>query len=99
MVKTRRGWYLVDIKTDEADKRIKDEKEAALEARRASMVKRCDNKIARRRSQAKQREAALTEELSRAQATVEAKQKEMEVAQKLAAELSRRKSKNLRIVA
>jgi len=99
MVKTRRGWYLVDVKTDEADKRIKDEKEAALEARRASMVKRCDNKIARRHSQAEQREAALAEELSRAQATVDAKQEEIEVAHRLAAELSRRKSKNLRIVA
>lgn len=84
----------MDIKTDEADRRIKDEKEAALEARRASMVKRCDSKIARRRSQAERREAILAEELSRAQAADEAK-REVELAHRLAAELSRRRSKHL----
>lgn len=98
MVKTRRGWYLVDIKTDENDKRIKNEKEDALEARRAAIVKRGDNKIARRRLQTEQREAVLAEELSRAQKTAEAKQEEIEVTHRLAAELSRRKSKDLRIV-
>lgn len=70
-------------------------KEDALETRRASMVKRCDNKIARRRLQAEQREVILAEELSRAQAAVEAKQEEVELAHRLAAELSRRKSKDL----
>ncbi|XP_018313476.1 cilia- and flagella-associated protein 53 [Mycetomoellerius zeteki] len=96
MVKTRRGWYLVDIKTDENDKRIKNEKEDALEARRAAIVKRGDNKIARRRLQTEQREAVLAEELSRAQKTAEAKQEEIEVTHRLAAELSRRKNKEVK---
>ncbi|XP_024892914.1 vicilin-like seed storage protein At2g18540 [Temnothorax curvispinosus] len=96
MVKIRRGWYLIDIKTEEDDRRIKDEKEAALEARRASMVERCDNKIARRRSQAEQREAVLAEELSRARAADEAKQAEIELADRLAAELSRRKNEKVK---
>ncbi|EGI69096.1 PREDICTED: cilia- and flagella-associated protein 53-like [Acromyrmex echinatior] len=92
MVKTRRGWYLTDIKTDQNDKRIKDEKEDALEASRAEIVKRGDNKIVRRRLQAEQREAALVEELLNAQKAVEAKQEEIEVTHRLAAELSRRKN-------
>jgi len=96
-MKTRRGWYLLDTKADENDKRIKDEKEDVLEASRAVIVKRGDNKIARRRLQAEQREAALMEELSNAQKAVEAKQQEIEVTHRLAAELSRRKSKDLRI--
>ncbi|XP_011863931.1 PREDICTED: axoneme-associated protein mst101(2)-like isoform X2 [Vollenhovia emeryi] len=91
MVKARRGWYLVDTKVDQDDRKLRDEREAALEARRASMVKRCDKKIARRRTQAEQREALLTEERSRAGAAAEAKQEEIELAHRLAAELSRRK--------
>ncbi|KYN04695.1 PREDICTED: calponin homology domain-containing protein DDB_G0272472-like [Cyphomyrmex costatus] len=96
MLKTRRGWYLVDIKTDENDKKIKDEKEDALEARRAAIVKRGDNKIARRRSQAEQREAIIAEELSRAQKAIESTQEEIEVAHRLAAELSRRKNEEVK---
>ncbi|KYN23341.1 PREDICTED: meiosis-specific nuclear structural protein 1-like [Trachymyrmex cornetzi] len=96
MVKTRRGWYLLDIKTDENDKRIKDEKEDALEARRAAIVKRGDYKIARRRLQAEQREAALVEELSNAQKAAEAKQEEIEVTHRLAVELSRRKNEEVK---
>ena len=88
----------MDRKTDEYDKRIIDEKEDALEASRATIVKQGDNNIARRRLQAKQREAALVEELSNAQKAVEAKQEEIEVTHRLAAELSQRKSKDLRIV-
>lgn len=87
----------MDIKTEEDDRRIKDKKEAALEARRASMVKRCDKKIARRRSQAEQREAILAEEWSRGRAAVEAKQEEIELAHRLAAELSQRRSKDLQM--
>ncbi|KYN33198.1 hypothetical protein ALC56_12531 [Trachymyrmex septentrionalis] len=96
MVKTRRGWYLVDRKTDEYDKRIIDEKEDALEASRATIVKQGDNNIARRRLQAKQREAALVEELSNAQKAVEAKQEEIEVTHRLAAELSQRKNEEIK---
>ncbi|XP_018059910.1 PREDICTED: meiosis-specific nuclear structural protein 1-like [Atta colombica] len=95
-MKTRRGWYLMDTKTDENDKRIKDEKEDVLEASRAVIVKRGDNKIARRRLQAEQREAALMEELSNAQKAVEAKQQEIEVTHRLAAELSRRKNEEVK---
>ncbi|XP_011699501.1 PREDICTED: meiosis-specific nuclear structural protein 1-like [Wasmannia auropunctata] len=96
MVNSRQGWYWVDAKTHEDDRRIKDKKEAALEAGRASMVKRCDNKIARRRAQAEQREVALAEELSRVQAAVEAKQEEIEVTHRLAAELSRRRNEEVK---
>lgn len=81
---------------NEDDRRIK-EKEAALEARRASMMKRCDNKIARRRSQAEQREAILSEELSHV-ADVDARQEEIELTHRLAAELSRRRSTDLRVI-
>lgn len=87
----------MNIKTDEDDRRIRDEKEDALEARRASMIKRCDEKIARRRSLAEQREAVLAEEFSRARAADVAKREDIELAHRLAAELSRRRSKDLRI--
>lgn len=87
----------MDEKTDRNDKRIRDEKKDAS-ARRISMVKRSDQKRALRRSQAEQREAILEEKLSRARAAVEAKKEEIELAHKLAAELSRRRSKDLQIV-
>lgn len=98
MVKTRKGWYLVDIKTDEDDKRKKDEKEIQLEMRRAAMVKRCDAKIARRHLQAEQREICEKEKLLHAQKLIDLKQREIEVTNRLAAELSLRKSKDLRII-
>lgn len=79
----------MDIKTDEDDRKIK-EKEAALETRRASVIKRCDKKITRR-SRAEQREAILSEKLSHV--AVDTKQEEIELTHRLAAELSRRKGK------
>lgn len=88
MVKTRRGWYLVDIKKDE---RI--EKEVALETRRAEMMKQCDAKIARRHLQAAQQEICEKKKLLHAQKLIDLKQKELEVTHRLAAELSLRKSK------
>lgn len=97
MVKTRRGWYLVDIKADE-DERKRDEKEVVLEMRRAAMVKRCDAKIARRHLQAEQRETCKKEKLLHAQRLIDLKQREIEVTHRLAAELSLRKSKELYIV-
>lgn len=95
MVKTRRGWYLVDIKMDEDDKKKKYEKEIELEMRRAAMSKPCDAKIARCHLQAKQRETCEKEKLLHAQKLIDLKQKEIEVTHKLAAELLLRKSKNL----
>lgn len=95
MVKTRRGWYLVDIKIDEDDKRKKCEKEIQLEMGRIAMLKRCNAKIAQCHLQAKQQETCEKEKLLHAQKLIDRKQKEIEVTHKLAAELSLRKSKNL----
>ncbi|KAM0730592.1 hypothetical protein ACS0PU_002921 [Formica fusca] len=97
MVKTRKGWYLVDIKTDEDDKRKKDEKEIQLEMRRAAMVKRCDAKIARRHLQAEQREICEKEKLLHAQKLIDLKQREIEVTNRLAAELSLRKNEEIKL--
>ncbi|XP_029666152.1 trichohyalin-like isoform X2 [Formica exsecta] len=94
---TRKGWYLVDIKTDEDDKRKKDEKEIQLEMRRAAMVKRCDAKIARRHLQAEQREICEKEKLLHAQKLIDLKQREIEVTNRLAAELSLRKNEEIKL--
>lgn len=88
----------MNMKTDEDDRRLRDEKRDLLEAERLLIMKRCDKKIVRRRSLAEQREAVLAEELSRARAADVAKQEDIELAHRLAAELSRRRSKDLRIV-
>lgn len=92
MVKTRKGWYLVDIKTDGEDKRKNDGKEIQLEMSRAELIKQCDAKIARRHLKAEQREICEKEKLLQAQKLIDLKQREIEVTNRLAAELSLRKS-------
>lgn len=91
MVKVRRGWYLVD--TTNQEKKEKDEKEDELQRRRAVLMKRCDNKITQRRLQAEQREACEKETLLDTQKAINLKQREIETSHRLAAELSRRKSR------
>lgn len=91
-MKIRRGWYLVDMTANEEERRI-DEKEKKLERRRDVLMQRCDKKILRQQLQAEQRQAYEKEKLMHAQRAINLKQREIETSHKLAAELSRRKSR------
>lgn len=96
-METRRGWFPND-KVDDDEKRRKDEKEDRLLAAQVAMVKRCDEKVSRRRSRARRREVLEEESRSRAREAVERKRRELETTHRLAAELSRCKSKELHAV-
>lgn len=92
MVKVRRGWYLVDLKT-ETEEFQRDQKERDLEWKRTTLMRQCENKIARRRFLAEQQEACEKQRLLQAQRAADLKQKEIETSYKLAIELSRRRGR------
>ncbi|XP_050449200.1 meiosis-specific nuclear structural protein 1-like [Cataglyphis hispanica] len=67
-----------------------------LEMSRAELIKQCDAKIARRHLKAKQREICEKEKLLHAQKLIDLKQREIEVTNRLAAELSLRKNEEIK---
>nr|XP_034179529.1 vicilin-like seed storage protein At2g18540 [Osmia lignaria] len=80
-----------DGKDDEYFKRIKEQQEDEMENRRRALIKKCEIKQRLRQHHIKRKEASETEKVQRVQEAVELKVRQIELTERLAKELSRRK--------